>query len=212
MSERETITAMSRTVVGKQVSQLRRAGLVPAIIYGQDQPTNIQLDNKALRRVLRKAGRTNLVDIILNDATRTVLARDVHQHPVRHDLLHVDFLEVNMAKVLTAEAELVAVGQPGSAIRNLGTVTLAIHSVKIECLPGDLISQIQVDFGRIQAPTDVIHVRDLVVPAGVKILEDPDTVVVGFEYTREEVMGDGLGSTADGVEVIKKGKIDEEKF
>lgn len=212
MSERETITAMSRTVVGKQVSQLRRDGLVPAIIYGQGQPTNIQLDNKTLRRVLRKAGTTNLVDIILNETTRTVLARDVQQHPVRHDLLHVDFLEVNMFETLTSEAELVAVGQPGPAIRNLGTVTLAIHSVEIECLPGDLISQIQVDFGRIQAATDVIYVRDLVVPAGVKILEDADAIVISFEYSRDEAADDGLAPTADAVEVIKKGKIEEEKF
>ena len=212
MSERETITAMSRTVVGKQVSQLRRDGLVPAVIYGQGQPTNIQLDNKMLRRVLRKAGRTHLVDIILNDATRTVLTRDVQQHPVRHDLLHVDFLEVNMAETLTVEAELVATGQAGPAIRNLGTVTLSIHSVEIECLPGDLISQIQVDFSRIQVATDVIYVRDLVVPAGVKILEDPDAVVVSFEYSRDEAADDGLAPTADAVEVIKKGKIEEEKF
>lgn len=195
MSETLTIAAEPRTVTGKQVKQLRRDGLVPAVIYGQQSPVNIQLERTLLYRVLRRASTTQLVNIEFEGKVRTVLAREIQQHATRGDLIHVDFLEVNMKETITSEAAVEIVGEPGDALKGLGTVVPLLHVVEIECLPGDLISEIQVDASAIQDAEDIIYVSDLRVPDGVTILADPETVVATFQYTQTSD-GENGGSAA----------------
>jgi large subunit ribosomal protein L25 len=209
MAERMNISAEPRQVIGKQVKQLRRSGWIPAVIYGQGDPVHIQLENLTLRRVLRAAGSSNLIEIKLDQGNRTVLARQIQKHPYRDEVLHVDFLEVNLREKITAEAELSATGEAAPVSEGLGTVTLLIHSVEIEALPDNLVAEIPVDFSRIQTPDDMIQVRDLETPAGVTILTDPDTIVARFEFVREEVEVEGLEESAE-VEVISKGKKEDE--
>ncbi len=213
MSEKFTITAEPRTITGKQVKQLRRAGMIPAIIYGQREPISIQLENKSLRRVLRQASTSHLIDIEVQGSARTVLAREIQQHPTRGDLIHVDFMEVNMAETITSEAELVLVGEISEALKALGTVVLLVQSVEIECLPGDLVSEIEVDMAGIAGADDVIYLSDLRLPKGVKVLDDPETAVAHFEYnqTAEAAEAEEAEMTSvESVEVVEKGKREEE--
>jgi large subunit ribosomal protein L25 len=212
--ERLSITAEPRSVVGKKVKQLRREGIIPAVIYGQKEPITIQLENLALRRVLRQAGSTNLVDISLGKKKRTVLVREIQSHVTRGDVLHVDFIEVDMKATITAEAELVAVGQSAPAAEGLGVATLALRSVEIESLPEALVSEIEVDLTKIETPDDVIYVSDLDAPEGVTILTDPETTVARFEFEKiaeeEEEEEELFVPAADAVEVVGKGKEEEE--
>lgn len=214
--ERLNITAEPRTVVGKKVKQLRREGMIPAVIYGQKEAVTIQLENLALRRVLRQAGSTNLVDISLGKGKRTVLVREIQSHVTRGDLLHVDFIEVDMKSTITAEAELVTVGASAPSADGLGVATLALRSVEIESLPDALVSEIEVDLTMIKTPDDVIYVSDLVVPEGVTILTDPETTVARFEYAQlaeeEEEEEELFVPAADAVEVVGKGKDEEDEF
>jgi large subunit ribosomal protein L25 len=212
MSERFTLEAAPRQVTGKQVKQLRRQGFIPAVIYGQGEPAAIQIENLALRRVLREAGGSSLIDIAYGGGTRTVLAREIQRHPTRGELYHVDFMEVNLRQPITSEATLVAVGQAGPTAEGQGVSVLTVYDVEIEALPDDLVAEIQVDMSLITTTDGVIHVRDLVVPAGVRILNDADFVVARFEAltTEAEEGEEGLEPAADAVEIIGKGKKDEE--
>ena len=213
MSDKLSIAAEPRTVIGKQVKQLRQAGIIPAVIYGQQEPVSIQLDNKTLRRVLRQASTTQLIDIEFQGGARTVLAREIQQHPTRGDLIHVDFLEVNMAETITSEAELVLVGEISEALEGLGTVVLLVHSVGIECLPGDLVSEIEIDMSGIASADDVIYMNDLRLPKGVKVLEDPETAVAHYEYTQtaEQAQAEEGGMTSvESVAIAEKGKREED--
>jgi large subunit ribosomal protein L25 len=214
-SDRLAIDAEPRTVIGKQVKQLRRGGLVPAVIYGIKEPLTIQLDNILLRRVLRRAGTTNLINISVDGDTRTVLAREIQQHLTRGDLIHVDFQEVDLAVKITAEASLVLVGRSQMMDDALGSDVLALTNVEIEALPDDLIAEIEVDASQMKSADEPIYISDLVVPEGVTILTDPDTAVARFEYTRLEEEEEaeeleGFEPTADSVEIIEKGKVEEE--
>lgn len=212
MAERMNISAEPRQVIGKQVKQLRRSGWIPAVIYGQGDPVHIQLENLTLRRVLRAAGSSHLIEIALSNGSRTVLARQIQRHPFRDELLHIDFLEVNLKENITADVELVGTGEALPASQGLGNISLLLHTVEIEALPDNLVAEIPVDFSLIQNVDDMIHVRDLIAPAGVTILTDPDTVVARFDYTRteaEEAIGD-IEPSADMVEVITKGKKEDE--
>jgi large subunit ribosomal protein L25 len=212
MSDRVSIVAESRTVVGKKVKRLRRDGLIPAIIYGRGAPTHIQIENLALRRLLRTAGATNLIDVAVGDVTHTVLAREVQKHVTRGDLIHVDFLEVDLAVTITAEVRLRPVGQSAPAAEGLGVVTFPLRVVEIECLPEALLDEVEVDLSLIASIDSVIHVGDLVVPEGVTILTDPEVVLARFERAQEETEEEEeeeYAIAADSVEVIKKGPEEE---
>jgi large subunit ribosomal protein L25 len=215
MSDRIVIEAEAREVTGKQVSQLRREGWIPGVIYGRADTRSVQMEQKALRRALRTVGTTHLADVSVGGKVHTVLVREIQQHATRGDILHVDFLEVDMKAKLRAEAELVGVGEAVPEAEGLGVVTLMQREVEIECFPDDLVAQIEVDLGAIRTPDDVIHVRDLVAPKGVEILSDLDLVVARFEFAaveEEEEAGVEEADAAEDVEVITKGKKEEEEF
>ena len=221
MSERAAFTAESRSMTGKKAKKLRRQGIIPAVIYGQGQNLNIQVDNLVLKRVLRDAGTTNLIDISVGKNKHTVLAKDVQVHVTRGDLIHVDFYEVDMTEKLVVEAALVPVGIAAPVNEGLGTTAMIMVSVQIECLPDNLISEIEVDLTKIETPDDVVVVGDLSVPEGVTILAEPDSIVARFDYVQleeeeEEVELEEdllMAAAADEVEVIAKGKqADEDEF
>jgi large subunit ribosomal protein L25 len=212
---RASISAEKRTVVGKSAKQLRREGWIPAVIYGRGDNYLIQVENLPLRRVLRTAGTTQLVDVDLDGRKHTVLAKEVQAHATRGDLIHVDFYEVDMLEKLVVEAALLPVGKAVPVADGLGATPLMLHSVEIECLPDNLISEIEVDLSQIETPDDAILVGDLVVPAGVKVITDPELTVARFEYLREEEEEEEeedllFTTVADDVEVIGKGKGPEE--
>jgi len=219
--ERLTISAERRELTGKKVKRLRRAGLTPAIIYGASEPVSIQVETRPLYRVLRESGNNNLIDVQLGDEVRTVLARDIQQHVTRGDLIHVDFLEVDLKVVIGGEAELVAVGTSPAMAEGAGMISFAMRSIDIEALPEALVSEIEVDISVIETTEDVITVGDLTVPEGVTLLADPNTTVASFVYARadieeeeeeEEGLEGELEPSADSVEVISKGKAEEEDF
>lgn len=218
MAERLTINAEKRSVVGKQVKQLRRDGWVPAVIYGQGDNHIIQFDGLELRRVLRHAGTTELIDVQFDGQSKTVLAREIQRHFTRGDVLHLDLYEVNMRETLTIDVPLVSVGELPSEVAALGSVALVVQAVTVECLPADLPSEIEVDMSRITSPDEMIAVKDLVIPSGVTVLTDPETLVTTFDYARtdeveeEEEEESMFGASAEDVEVIKKGHQDDEDF
>jgi len=217
MSDRVTIAAELRTVTGKKVKQLRRQGYVPGVIYGQSEPVNVQMEEIHLNRALRIAGMTQLATVDVDGREYTVLAREIQQHVTRRNVLHIDFMEVDMAATIRSEADLVTVGDSAAVEDGEGMIAQAMYSVEIECLPDALISQIVVDISVIETPSDSIHVSDLIVPEGVTILADADALVARFQAIRaeleEEEEGEGAELEeldADSVAVI--GREEEEDF
>lgn len=220
--ERLAIAAETREITGKKVKQLRRDGFTPAVIYGATEPVNVQLNTRDLFRVLRKSGGSNLIDVQLGSDTRTVLARDIQQHVTRGDLVHVDFLEVDLKTVIAGEAELVSVGISEAMAEGTGTINFAMRTIEIEALPEDLVSEIEVDISLIVTTDDVITVADLIAPKGVTFLVDSEETVASFAFDRagieeEEEEGEEgeegeFEPAADSVEVISKGKGEEEEF
>jgi large subunit ribosomal protein L25 len=216
MAERLNIDANTRSIFGKKSKQLRREGLVPAVIYGKRDPVHIQLEKISLRRVLRQAGGNELIDINVEGAPITVLAREIQQHATRGDVLHVDFYEVDMKETIQADIRLVTTGQAAEELRQMGQVVQVLHDLTVECLPGDLISELEVDISGIASVDDVIYVSDLTPPAGITIITDPETAITSFDYFREEEEEEEeeellFGEEGEEVEVIAKGKATEDE-
>ncbi|NCF66830.1 MAG: 50S ribosomal protein L25 [Chloroflexi bacterium] len=216
MSDRVTIAAEPRTVTGKKVKQLRRQGYVPGVVYGQSEPVHVQMEEIQLRRALRVAGMTQLATLDVEGKEYIVLAREIQQHLTRRDVLHVDFMEVDMTATIRSEADLVTVGLSAVAETGEGMIAQSMYSVEIECLPDALVSQIEVDLALIATPTDSIYISDLDVPEGVTILADDDALVARFQTIRATLEEEEEGEEeemeeldADAVEVISKESEEE---
>ena len=216
MSDRVTIAAEPRTVTGKKVKQLRRQGLVPGVLYGQSGPVNIQMEEIQLNRALRVAGMTQLATLDMDGKEYVVLAREIQQHVTRRNVLHIDFMEVDMQQTIKSEADLVMIGESPALEMEEGMIAQAMFSVEIECLPDALISTIEVDVSSILTPGDRIQIGDLAVPEGVTLLVDQDATVARFQTIRiveeeeEEEELEGIELDADGVEVIGREEEEEE--
>jgi large subunit ribosomal protein L25 len=185
--EREELRTRSRTVLGKQVRQMRAKEWVPAVMYGPDQASRpIEAPERALGQVLRRAGDTSLIDLYVDEETAAtvVLAREVQRNPLNGRLVHVDFYQVRLTEKVKTSPPLRFHGEP--AVVKTGDAVL-LHNmtqIEIECLPTELVHSIDVDVSGLVNLGDSIYVRDLQVPAGITVLEDPNEVVASLVPTR----------------------------
>jgi large subunit ribosomal protein L25 len=177
------LKAEVREAIGKHVGQLRRQGYVPAVVYGKGVEADpIQIEAKALRKVLAQAGTHQLIALQIGKAKpRITLARDIQIDAVKRNLLHVDFYAVNMREKVTAEVPLVFVGV-SPAVKDLGGILVhGMAEVEIECLPADLLAAVEVDVTGLTEIDAMLTVADLKVPSTITILSDPESMVAKIE-------------------------------
>jgi large subunit ribosomal protein L25 len=207
------LTAQPRTVIGKQVNAMRRAGWIPAVLYGRhlDQPLTLQIDEKILKDVVAKAGRNRLIRLTVDSgAPRLVLTREVQRNSLSGRIVHVDLQEVSMTEKITTNVPLVLVGTSPAVTRGEGLLIHGIDTVQIRLLPTDLIPHIEVDVTGLASLNQSLFVKDLKVSAKIEILTPDDEMVAKVVPVKEEVIAVEAPVAAAEVEVIKKGKIEEE--
>jgi large subunit ribosomal protein L25 len=169
-----------RTVLGKKVKRLRRAGVTPANVYGHNVPSlAVEADAHDLQLLLRRAGHTGLVQLTVEGeaAPRPVLVRDYVRRATNDDLLHVDFFQVSMREKLSVTVPLRFVGEAPAVEQFDAVVVNALDAVSVQCLPADIPDHIEVDISSLVDTTSTIFVRDLRVPDRVEILTDGDLPV-----------------------------------
>jgi len=193
-----TLRVRPRTVVGKKVKRLRRAGVTPANVYGHNVPSlAIEADAHDLQLLLRRAGHTGLVQLTVEGeaSPRPALVRDYVRRATNDDLLHVDFFQVSMREKLNVTVPLRFIGEAPAVEQFDAVVVNALDTVSVECLPGDIPDHIDVDISPLVDTTSTIFVRDLRVPDGVEILTDGDVPVASVTaqaaVEEEEVAEEG---------------------
>ena len=207
------LTAQPRTVIGKQVNAMRRAGTIPAVLYGKhlDQPLALQVEEKTLKSVVAQAGHNRLIKLTVDTgAARLVLTREVQRNPISGRIVHVDLQEVSMTEKITTPVPLVLVGISPAVTRGEGLLIHGIDTVQIRVLPGDLIPQIEVDVSGLESLNQSLFVKNLKVNDKIEILTSADEMVAKVVPVKEEVIAVEAPVAATEVEVIKKGKIEEE--
>jgi len=207
------LNGQKRNVLGKKVKTLRREGLVPAVLYGHETvPVPLQFEERELNRVLAQAGEHRLIALKIGRAKnpQMALTRDVQWNAITGRPIHVDFYAVVMTEKITTEVPLVFVGEAPAADL-AGTILLQnLDEVEIECLPGDLIEAIEVDVSELKEIDQTIYVKDLRVPPTVDILTEAEEVVAKVTWAAREEVEEVVPVAPAEVEVIAKGKVEEE--
>jgi large subunit ribosomal protein L25 len=208
VSTRPVVSAEPREVLGKKVSVLRRQGILPAVVYGGGQESQpIQLDAREFDVLRRNTTRNTLVDLKIGDAKATpVLLQGIHEHPVRRNPMHVDFLVVSMTEAITVDVPVNYMGDSTAADKLGGTLLHMRESVSISVLAAALPSAIDLDISPLDSFEAVLHVRDLIVPEGVAILTDPDEALARVQPPRveeEPVVGIDGEELEEGAEALE---------
>ena len=193
----------NRIDIGGKARHLRAAGKVPAVVYGGNGAAqNIQLGARELDRVLEKGGAAALLNLTGPDFPKTrVLIRELQRHPVRRNVLHVDFVRVALGHKITMSVPLHLVGRAPAV--ELGAIVLQnADSIEISCLPDDLPHAIEIDISGLAEVTDRIYARDLVLPAGVALVhEHSDEPLVAMNLSRASAHADDEEAVEGAAEV-----------
>ncbi len=211
--ERVSLHASNRKIIGKQVRALRRQGKLPAIVYGKGiQPFPIELIAREANQIIPSVSSSQLLDLDVDGQMHTVLVRDRQRDPVAGNLLHVDFYKVSMTEKLRASVVIEFVGEAPAVKEYDGILVPGLESIEVECYPESLMSKIEVDISGLREIGDAIYVKDLNVPSGIEVLDDPDEMValVTAPTTEEEVEAMPL-EAGEEPEVIERGKREEEE-
>jgi large subunit ribosomal protein L25 len=210
--EKVVLKANRRTLIGKQVSQLRREGLLPGVVYGHHMtPTPITLDSHNASLVIPHLTSSSIVNIELEGKMIPALVREKQKNYIRNSYTHIDFLAVSLTETIRADVSLQFHGL-APAIKDFNAAIVNnMETIEVEALPTDLPERIEVDLSVLANLGDAIHVRDLVIPAGVTLLTDVDEVVAVATATHEEAPEVVVGAEVAEPEVIEKGKKEEEE-
>jgi large subunit ribosomal protein L25 len=161
----------------RSARRLRREGLVPGVIYGGgEDPQHFAVDARTLRNTLAHAGQ--VIEVAVDGGSNSnVLIKDVQRHPVRGEAVHVDLLRVRMDVAIHATVPIDFVGaEEAPGVTEGGIFNQELREVNIEALPGDIPDTIVHDVSGLQI-NETITLEVLVAPAGVTLLDDPETVI-----------------------------------
>lgn len=186
----DTYPVQRREVVGKKVRKLRREGMLPANLYGRGQESiALQLPYVQARDMLNAHGRNTLIEIQIEgeERPRPVVVRMLAQNPVTRALLHVDFYQVDLSRVLQASVPVSLIGESAAVERLGGVLVQYADSIEVEALPQNLPERIDVSITRLAALDDQLLLRHAVAPAGVTFLGDPDTLIASVTRPRIQV-------------------------
>ena len=177
-TDRPTLAALPRTEMGKATSHLRKAGRIPAVVFGHGESTSVSVDAHEFQLLRRRAGANALIDLeVAGDRTTPVVINGVQLHRVHRTVLHVDLFRVKMTEDMTVDVVVHGVGESEAVVKNGGTVLHAVDHVRVRARPDNLPKSIEADLTALADFDSVIAVRDLPVPAGATILNDPDEVI-----------------------------------
>ena len=210
----------TREAVGKGVARtLRRRGKIPGILYGQGECVALTVDPAEIRKVLHSdSGSNSLLNLSIarggKDMKRTAMLKDYQLDPLTGALLHADLFEVAMDKPVRVRVPVAVTGGTPVGVAEGGLLQHNTRELHIECLPGQIPAHITVDPSNLKV-NQGIHVKEVPLPPGIRIMDDPNMMVVSIAAPISDAKLEALLSTApagEGAaepEVIGKGKEEE---
>ncbi len=206
------LEATKRELTGKQVKQMRAEGMIPGVLYGPTfDALPLQANWLELRPVLREAGGSHLILLNVDGEQHNALVRQVQRDPIRGDVLHVDFYRVRMDVAIRTEVPVVLVGSAEAIEEAGGVVNHEVISVMVECLPGNLPAQVEVDVTSLQEVGDSILASALPELPGVTYLVDSGDLLVSTSYLAAAEEEEAKGEVSAEPELIRRREEEEDK-
>jgi large subunit ribosomal protein L25 len=212
--EKILLKATKRDVTGKQVKALRRAGQLPAVIYGRHvEPISISLEAHATGLVFAKLTSSTLVTIDVEGTEYAALVREKQRDFIKGNLTHIDFLALDLTEMIRTKVRLTFTGV-SSAVKDYSAVLVhRMEAFEVECLPADLPERISVDISSLKEIGNNIRISDIPLPANIVVLDDADDIVIIATLAKEEAADEtavaGAEAAAPGISV-ERGKKEEE--
>jgi len=213
------VPAESRSETGKNVNRrLRRRGMIPGVLYGTGkEATPVAVSPVEIGAILKSAsGENTLFDLDVGGKRRKVILKEFQREPLRGKLLHADFYEVALDKVLQVKVRIELEGTPVGVKLQGGIVDFVTRELEVECLPADIPEKITVDISHLELGKH-LRVSELKLGDAVRVLDEPDLVVAHVVVPRAEVAAEAAAPEAAPAEeaatgepeVIKKGKAEK---
>lgn len=188
---------------------LRKAGSIPGVVYGPKQePLAVSVEKTVFEKLLKEAGESTVINLVGLGEEIEVLVHEVSFNPAKGGVEHVDFYAIEKGKEITVHVPLEFVGE-APAIKKGGSLTKVLHEIEVTCKPSALPQHIEVDVTSLDDFEKQIHVKDLVIPNGVKVENDGEEVVALVQEVQEEVEPEPVAVDMSAVEVEAKGKTEE---
>lgn len=180
------INARERKTGSKgELNSLRKQGGIPAVVYNRHgKVTHLALDAKEFAKAIDGVSESTIIQLVVGNESRDCLIKDRQLDWMRGKILHVDFFEVEKGVALRAKVSIVLNGNP-IGVRNGGILENPVHDIEVEAMPKDMPTRFELDINDLEA-NKAIHVRDIALPKGVKLISSPDQVVVMVKYARGE--------------------------
>ena len=186
----QTLSLSRRQIIGKKVKTLRRKGIVPVHMYGSGtEALSLQTDALELQQLLPRVGTNVPLSIRLEDDSgeNICFVREVQRHPVTEEILHVDFLRVDVSQAIQAEVPINVTGV-SPAVRDLnGTLLLQMQSILVEALPMNVPASFEVDISGLDDFEKAVYVGEVAVGSQVTLITGTDEMIARVSAPRIEV-------------------------
>ena len=214
-----SFNATARDTKGKGAArQLRSRGQVPAVIYGHGrEPLSLSLNARDLDKMLGNIqAESTVIDITVNGQTAKTLIREIQRHPIKRQILHVDFQALVAGEKVTVSIPILLIGTAEGVKLEGGVLDQTLRELEIEVDPSNIPDHVELDVTNMVIG-DSLHVSDIKVPDGVEIVDDPETSVAVLAAPRAVIEETPAAEAVEGApdaaaepEVIGKGPSDEE--
>jgi large subunit ribosomal protein L25 len=207
------LEAEPRQEIGKnKVNELRRRGFIPAVVYAEGKEAlALKVSRHEFLRLIHKHHIENAVlKLKIKDDKkknpRSCMIKELQHDPVKGDITHIDFNEISLTKVIKINVPVVTKGEPMGVKQEGGSLEHILWEIEIECLPTDIPKNFEVDVSNLKIG-DSVHVKDISFPSNIKVLADPEAVVLSVAAPmKEEVVPAAEGEEKPELEVIKEKK------
>jgi large subunit ribosomal protein L25 len=198
------LSATVRTQLGRAVKALRKDGMVPAELYGHGiKNEHVAVSMKDLRKVLRHAGETSIIDLTVAGKKHPVFIHDVLRNPITDSIENVDFYRVRMDQKIKIKVPLVFTGEAPGVKEKGGVLVRSLAELEIEALPADIPHNIEVDLTKLADIGSSLHVSELTIPGEVRVMVKPEFVVATITARMTEEQEAALAAKGADVGDIK---------
>ncbi len=212
MADTVLIAQPGRRTGSAESRRLRGQDRIPAVIYGQGmEPLSVSVDRRELRvAVSGAAGLNTILDLTVDGEVYPSLIKDIQRHPVRRNVQHVDFIQVDLEQAITVSVPVRLEGEAKEVLQMNAIVDLSMTEIEVSTTPRNIPDEFVIDVTEMTTD-DVIRIEDVSFPTGVEPTADPDSLVVTTLFMREEeepeveIEGEELEEGEEGAEAAAEG-------